>query len=208
MAAVDVGAVRGGQRETTIIQLSETTAATRARPQPTLTDAGASRPGGSQQVAEPRAGRTSQASTILAWKARPTQSAGQQQAALAAAVPVRRHRVGRQEQQQDHQGVGDVAPVERDRGRERAARTAAASMPGTAAREPAHDAVEDEHGRHALRRPGERRAPRRGGRRRGPTSACTQKAPGSLSRLTVPAGSKAAKKKLCQLIDMLRTAAA
>ena len=39
-------------------------------------------------------------------------------------------------------------------------------------------------------------------------SACNQKAPGSLSRLIVPAGSAAAKKKSCQLIDMLRTAAA
>jgi hypothetical protein len=37
--------------------------------------------------------------------------------------------------------------------------------------------------------------------------ACTQNAPGSLSTVTVPAGSNAAKKKLCQLIDM-RTAAA
>ena len=37
---------------------------------------------------------------------------------------------------------------------------------------------------------------------------CIQNAPGSLSSVTVPAGSKAAKKKLCQLIDMLRTAAA
>ncbi len=38
--------------------------------------------------------------------------------------------------------------------------------------------------------------------------AWTQNAPGSLSRVTVPAGSNAAKKKLCQSIDMLRTAAA
>ena len=38
--------------------------------------------------------------------------------------------------------------------------------------------------------------------------AWIQNAPGSLSSDTVPAGSKAAKKKLCQLIDMLRTAAA
>jgi hypothetical protein len=39
-------------------------------------------------------------------------------------------------------------------------------------------------------------------------SAWTQNAPGSLSRLIVAAGSNAAEKKLCQLIDMLRTAAA
>ena len=39
-------------------------------------------------------------------------------------------------------------------------------------------------------------------------SACTQNAPGSLSRVMVPAGSKLPKMKLCQLIDMLRTAAA
>ena len=38
--------------------------------------------------------------------------------------------------------------------------------------------------------------------------ACTQNAPGSLSTVIVPAGSNAPKKKLCQLIDMLRTAAA
>ena len=38
-------------------------------------------------------------------------------------------------------------------------------------------------------------------------SACTQNAPGSLSTVTVPQGSKAPKKKLCQLCDMLRTAA-
>ena len=38
-------------------------------------------------------------------------------------------------------------------------------------------------------------------------SACTQNAPGSLSIVTVPQGSKAPKKKLCQLWDMLRTAA-
>ena len=37
--------------------------------------------------------------------------------------------------------------------------------------------------------------------------AWTQKAPGSLSRVMVPAGSKAPKKKSCQLIDMLRTEA-
>jgi hypothetical protein len=39
-------------------------------------------------------------------------------------------------------------------------------------------------------------------------SAWIQNAPGSLSRLTVAAGSKLPKTKLCQLIDMLRTAAA
>ncbi len=38
-------------------------------------------------------------------------------------------------------------------------------------------------------------------------SACTQNAPGSLSIVTVPQGSKAPKKKLRQLWDMLRTAA-
>ena len=38
--------------------------------------------------------------------------------------------------------------------------------------------------------------------------AWSQNAPGSLSRLTVPAGSKPPKIKSCQLIDMLRTAAA
>ncbi len=36
--------------------------------------------------------------------------------------------------------------------------------------------------------------------------AWTQKAPGSLSTETVPHGSKAPKKKSCQLCDMLRTA--
>lgn len=39
-------------------------------------------------------------------------------------------------------------------------------------------------------------------------TAYTQKAPGNLSVLTVPAGSNAAKMKLCKFIDMLRTAAA
>ena len=39
-------------------------------------------------------------------------------------------------------------------------------------------------------------------------SACTQNAPGSLSTLIVPAGSNDANTKSCQLIDMLRTAAA
>ena len=39
-------------------------------------------------------------------------------------------------------------------------------------------------------------------------SACTQKAPGSLSTVIVPAGSNDANTKSCQLIDMLRTAAA
>jgi len=39
-------------------------------------------------------------------------------------------------------------------------------------------------------------------------SAWTQNAPGSLSTDTEPQGSKEAKKKLCQLCDMLRTAAA
>ena len=39
-------------------------------------------------------------------------------------------------------------------------------------------------------------------------SAWIQNAPGSLSRVIVPAGSNAPKMKLCQLIDMLRTAAA
>ena len=38
-------------------------------------------------------------------------------------------------------------------------------------------------------------------------SAWTQKAPGSLSTETVAQGSKAPKKKLCQLCDMLRAAA-
>ena len=38
--------------------------------------------------------------------------------------------------------------------------------------------------------------------------AWTQNAPGNLSSDTVPVGSKAAKKKLCQLVDMLLTAAA
>jgi hypothetical protein len=38
--------------------------------------------------------------------------------------------------------------------------------------------------------------------------AWIQNAPGSLSKVTVPTGSKAAKKKSCQLMDMLRTAAA
>ena len=37
--------------------------------------------------------------------------------------------------------------------------------------------------------------------------AWNQNAPGSLSKVIVPAGSKAPKMKLCQLIDMLRTAA-
>jgi hypothetical protein len=39
-------------------------------------------------------------------------------------------------------------------------------------------------------------------------SACTHNAPGSLSTVTVPAGSNAAKTKLCQLCDMERTPAA
>ena len=39
-------------------------------------------------------------------------------------------------------------------------------------------------------------------------TAWIQKSPGNLSRLIVAAGSTAAKKKLCQLVDMLRTAAA
>jgi hypothetical protein len=38
--------------------------------------------------------------------------------------------------------------------------------------------------------------------------AWIQNAPGSLSSVIVPAGSKAPKMKSCQLIDMLRTAAA
>jgi len=38
-------------------------------------------------------------------------------------------------------------------------------------------------------------------------SACTQSAPGSLSTVTVPAGSNAPKMKSCQLSDMLRAAA-
>ena len=38
--------------------------------------------------------------------------------------------------------------------------------------------------------------------------ACSQNAPGSLSVVMVPAGSKAPKKKLDRLIDMLRAAAA
>ena len=38
--------------------------------------------------------------------------------------------------------------------------------------------------------------------------AWIQNAPGSLSRVMVPAGSKAPKMKSCQLMDMLRTAAA
>ena len=38
-------------------------------------------------------------------------------------------------------------------------------------------------------------------------SAWSQNAPGSLSTETVPQGSKAPKKKSCQLPDMLRTAA-
>ena len=39
-------------------------------------------------------------------------------------------------------------------------------------------------------------------------SACSQRAPGSLSIVTVPAGSKPAKTKSCQLCDMDRTEAA
>ncbi len=39
-------------------------------------------------------------------------------------------------------------------------------------------------------------------------SAWNQNAPGSLSRVMVPAGSKAPKMKSCQLEDMLRSAAA
>ena len=38
--------------------------------------------------------------------------------------------------------------------------------------------------------------------------ACSQNAPGSLSVVTVPAGSNAPKKKLDRLVVMLRTAAA
>jgi len=38
-------------------------------------------------------------------------------------------------------------------------------------------------------------------------SACSHNAPGSLSTVTVPSGSKAPKMKSCQLIDMLRAAA-
>ncbi|MCU1649863.1 MAG: hypothetical protein JWQ60_1012 [Pseudonocardia sp.] len=38
--------------------------------------------------------------------------------------------------------------------------------------------------------------------------ACTHSAPGSLSTLNVPAGSKAPNTKLCQLVAMLCTAAA
>jgi hypothetical protein len=38
-------------------------------------------------------------------------------------------------------------------------------------------------------------------------SACTHSAPGSLSTVTVPAGSNAPKTKSCQLCDMLRAAA-
>ncbi len=37
--------------------------------------------------------------------------------------------------------------------------------------------------------------------------AWTQKAPGNLSTVTVPQGSKAPKKKLCQFCAMLRAAA-
>ena len=39
-------------------------------------------------------------------------------------------------------------------------------------------------------------------------SAWNHNAPGSLSTVMVPAGSKAPKMKLCQLMDMLRSAAA
>ncbi len=39
-------------------------------------------------------------------------------------------------------------------------------------------------------------------------SAWIHNAPGSLSTVIVPAGSKAPKMKLCQLMDMLRSAAA
>ena len=39
-------------------------------------------------------------------------------------------------------------------------------------------------------------------------SAWIHNAPGSLSTVMVPAGSKAPKMKLCQLMDMLRSAAA
>ncbi len=38
-------------------------------------------------------------------------------------------------------------------------------------------------------------------------SDCSQSAPGSLSTVTVPQGSAAPKKKLCQLMAMLRAAA-
>ena len=38
-------------------------------------------------------------------------------------------------------------------------------------------------------------------------SACIHSAPGSLSTVTVPAGSNAPKMKSCQLADMLRAAA-
>ena len=86
------------------------------------------------------------------------------------------------------------------------ARTSAAIRPA-AAGQPPHRPVEHQHGEDALDdlrkddRPGvQAERPHR--------KRLHHNAPGSLSTVMVPAGSKAPKMKLCQLMDMLRSAAA
>ena len=194
-----------GVNDTAAIQLHDTTAATAtiATAQPTRR-VSPSEP--TRTYRTNSTGTTSQASTILAWKASPTHSPATSRrrgrprctavtAASAASTSSSTSSVSATLPRSSVTVAGAVA------------NTAAATMPATA---PAQR-------RTALKSTRTLRAPsitcgsataHVWAPKARTDSACTQKAPGSLSSEIVPAGSKAAKKKSCQLDDILRSAAA
>ena len=88
------------------------------------------------------------------------------------------------------------------------ATTAAAIRPAAGPGQPPHRPVEHQHGARCPRAPAAATMAQVWKPNARTASAWIHSAPGSLSTVTVPAGSNAPKKKLCQLIDMLRTAAA
>ena len=113
--------------------------------------------------------------------------------------------IGGEHQQQDQQRVRHVAAAQQHRdGRDGKHRRG--GQAGRRFGEPADRSVQDQHGEHSLdhlrqdQRPDVKAETRR-------DRACTHSAPGSLSTVTVPAGSNAPKMKSCQLSDMLRAAA-